>query len=242
MALRDLVDGEAERPGPSVVGASTHRDHEAGTASRPDDHVLRVRRAVHEVPRAQVPLLAFDEQNSFARNDEEILLIGLPVVHGHRLARSERECIDAELFGLPLAFEVVERYADGAAAVDLTPYGVAHVEDEPSLALRDEPMLGLLQSRLGNHELAACRKPVYAAPVGDIDQRLLGVPVFVPPPDEGSEDPIDGQVFSAGDRLPVGVEAFPGMEPNELVLWVENRRALVAGDTLMRANLERVLS
>jgi glyoxylase-like metal-dependent hydrolase (beta-lactamase superfamily II) len=41
-------------------------------------------------------------------------------------------------------------------------------------------------------------------------------------------------VFSAGDRLPVGVEAFPGREePNDLMLWVESRRALVAGDTLI---------
>jgi glyoxylase-like metal-dependent hydrolase (beta-lactamase superfamily II) len=30
------------------------------------------------------------------------------------------------------------------------------------------------------------------------------------------------------------VEAFPGREdPNDLVLWVESRRALVAGDTLV---------
>jgi hypothetical protein len=40
-------------------------------------------------------------------------------------------------------------------------------------------------------------------------------------------------VFSAGDRLPVGVEVFPGMEPNDLMLWFESRRALVAGDTLL---------
>jgi hypothetical protein len=58
---------------------------------------------------------------------------------------------------LPLAFEIVERDADGAVAVDVTPYGVVHVEDEPSLALRDEPVLGLLQFRLGNHELKAWR-------------------------------------------------------------------------------------
>jgi glyoxylase-like metal-dependent hydrolase (beta-lactamase superfamily II) len=31
----------------------------------------------------------------------------------------------------------------------------------------------------------------------------------------------------------VGVEAFPGREPNDLVLWVESHRALVAGDTLI---------
>jgi len=35
------------------------------------------------------------------------------------------------------------------------------------------------------------------------------------------------------DRLPVGVEAFPGMEPNDLALRIESRRALVAGATLI---------
>jgi len=57
-------------------------------------------------------------------------------------------------------------------------------------------------------------------------------PLYVPPPDEGDPTPVDGIVFREGDRLPVGVEAFPGMEPKDLVLWVESRRALVAGDTL----------
>jgi glyoxylase-like metal-dependent hydrolase (beta-lactamase superfamily II) len=59
-----------------------------------------------------------------------------------------------------------------------------------------------------------------------------GAPLYVPPPDEGDPSPVDGTVFREGDRLPVGVEAFPGMEPNDLVLWVESHRALVAGDTL----------
>jgi glyoxylase-like metal-dependent hydrolase (beta-lactamase superfamily II) len=61
----------------------------------------------------------------------------------------------------------------------------------------------------------------------------LRAPLYVPPPDEGDPSPVEGHVFSAGDRLPVGVEAFPGMEPNDLVLWVESRWALVAGDTLI---------
>ena len=104
-----------------------------------------------EVPRAQVPLLPFDDQNRFAGDDEEVLLIGLQVVYGHRFARHEHEWIDAELFGLPLAFEIVERDADGAAALGVTPHGLAHAEDEPSVVLRDEPVLGLLQLRLGNH-------------------------------------------------------------------------------------------
>jgi glyoxylase-like metal-dependent hydrolase (beta-lactamase superfamily II) len=59
-----------------------------------------------------------------------------------------------------------------------------------------------------------------------------GAPLYVPPPDEGDPAPVDGAVFREGDRLPVGVEAFPGMEPNDLVLWVESHGALVAGDTL----------
>jgi glyoxylase-like metal-dependent hydrolase (beta-lactamase superfamily II) len=68
----------------------------------------------------------------------------------------------------------------------------------------------------------------------------LGAPVFVPPPDEGSpdvawlrEDAVEWHLFSAGDRLPVGVEAFPGREPNDVVLWVESHRAVIAGDTLV---------
>jgi glyoxylase-like metal-dependent hydrolase (beta-lactamase superfamily II) len=35
------------------------------------------------------------------------------------------------------------------------------------------------------------------------------------------------------DRLPVGVEVFGGRLRNDLVLWVESRRALVVGDTLV---------
>ena len=88
-------------------------------------------------------------------------------------------------------------------------------------------------------ELAAGRHPVVVltTPWHERDARTLverlGARVFVPPPDEGDPNPVEGQVFRAGDRLPVGVEAFPGMEPNDLVLWVESRRALVAGDTLI---------
>jgi glyoxylase-like metal-dependent hydrolase (beta-lactamase superfamily II) len=87
--------------------------------------------------------------------------------------------------------------------------------------------------------LAAARDPVVVltCPWHERDARglmeRLGAAVFVPPPDEGDPDPTPGQVFAAGDRLPVGVEAFPGMEPNDLVLWIESRRALVTGDTLI---------
>jgi glyoxylase-like metal-dependent hydrolase (beta-lactamase superfamily II) len=61
----------------------------------------------------------------------------------------------------------------------------------------------------------------------------FGAAVFSPPPDGPGYDALAAQMFEAGDTLPVGVEAFPGMEPNDLVLWVESRRALVVGDTLI---------
>jgi glyoxylase-like metal-dependent hydrolase (beta-lactamase superfamily II) len=83
----------------------------------------------------------------------------------------------------------------------------------------------------------------------------LGAPVYTPRPDtaedllrvydftapEGWVSPdvkwlVDGDGeahwYSAGDRLPVGVQAFPGQKRNDMVLWVESHRAVVAGDTL----------
>lgn len=69
----------------------------------------------------------------------------------------------------------------------------------------------------------------------------LGAPVVTPMPDEGSpdvawllgEDRSDALLYSAGDRLPIGVQAFPGRLPNDLVLWIASRRAVIAGDTLV---------
>lgn len=39
--------------------------------------------------------------------------------------------------------------------------------------------------------------------------------------------------FAAGDLLPIGVEAFPGRARNDVVLWIESRRAIVTGDALV---------
>ena len=60
-----------------------------------------------------------------------------------------------------------------------------------------------------------------------------GWPIYAPPPDR-DPDPVQGHVFRPGDRLEFGVEARSGREdPLDLVLWVESRKALVAGDTLV---------
>ncbi|HEY6607290.1 MAG TPA: MBL fold metallo-hydrolase [Gaiellaceae bacterium] len=85
----------------------------------------------------------------------------------------------------------------------------------------------------------------------------LGLPVYTPLPDtaeylmrtygltaeqagDGSPDLIwllrenkgDARPYTAGERLPIGVEAFPGQKPNDTVLWIESHRAVIAGDTL----------
>jgi glyoxylase-like metal-dependent hydrolase (beta-lactamase superfamily II) len=86
----------------------------------------------------------------------------------------------------------------------------------------------------------------------------LGVPVYAPPPDTGEDlirkfgipaEQAEGFVspdlkwlvvdgageshqYLAGDRLPFGVEGFPGWTHNDLVLWVESRGAVIAGDSL----------
>ncbi len=89
------------------------------------------------------------------------------------------------------------------------------------------------------HELAAERETVIVltCPWHERDTRRLverfGASVFSPPPDHSGGAPLAAQSFVAGDRLPVGVEAFPGLEPNDVVLWIESRRALAAGDTLI---------
>jgi glyoxylase-like metal-dependent hydrolase (beta-lactamase superfamily II) len=103
---------------------------------------------------------------------------------------------------------------------------------------------------------------VLTVPWHDRDSRSLverlGLPVYTPLPDtaeylmqtygitaeqagEGSPDVAwlvregigEAHPYTAGDRLDVGADAFPGQKPNDMVLWIESRRAVVAGDTLV---------
>ena len=85
----------------------------------------------------------------------------------------------------------------------------------------------------------------------------LDATVFAPPPDTAQdliakygvtpEDAGDGSPdltwlrsrghharwYAGGDRLPIGIDAYTGREHNDLVLWIESIRAIVAGDTLV---------
>jgi hypothetical protein len=86
----------------------------------------------------------------------------------------------------------------------------------------------------------------------------LGAQVFTPPPDTGEDlmqkfdvtaeqlegwvsddvrwlmegDELEKHLYAAGERLPFGAEVFRGREHNDLVLWLEEHRAVVAGDSL----------
>jgi glyoxylase-like metal-dependent hydrolase (beta-lactamase superfamily II) len=122
--------------------------------------------------------------------------------------------------------------------------------DVSSYALDDGARL-LLFDPLGApaelEELARTREPVIVltAPWHERDAQglvaRLGAPVYVPRPDEGStdvawllgDDALDVHLISAGDRLPFGIETFAGRQPNDLVLWIERRRAVLSGDTLV---------
>jgi len=91
----------------------------------------------------------------------------------------------------------------------------------------------------------------------DLVERL-GLPVYTPLPDtaeylmekwgltaeqvgDGSPDVVwllkegigEARPYAAGDRLDVGVEAFPGQKPNDMVLWIASHRTVIAGDTLV---------
>jgi glyoxylase-like metal-dependent hydrolase (beta-lactamase superfamily II) len=115
-----------------------------------------------------------------------------------------------------------------------------------------------IEELAGEHESAI----VLTAPWHERDSRglveRLGLPVYTALPDsaeylmekwgltaeqvgEGSPDVAwlvregigEAHPYVAGDRLDLGVEAFPGQKPNDLVLWAERHRAVVAGDTLV---------
>jgi glyoxylase-like metal-dependent hydrolase (beta-lactamase superfamily II) len=103
---------------------------------------------------------------------------------------------------------------------------------------------------------------ILTAPWHDRDSQSLverlGVPVFTPAPEsaedlmqkygvtaeqagDGSPDLTwllregkgEAYLYSAGDRPLAGVEAFSSRDENEVVLWVEAHRAVIAGDTLV---------
>src|SRR5690242_5438045 len=110
------------------------REYERGPLAGADDHVRDVRRAVDEVPLPQKALLSLGDQQALAAEDEEVLLVGFPVVHAHRPARPEDAEVDPDLReALALGLEA----AVGPEVV-LEPARLARVSHEP---VRHAPIL-----------------------------------------------------------------------------------------------------
>ena len=105
------------------------------------------RGAVDEVPLPQRTFLTLNDQQRLAGQHEKVLLVRLPVVHRHRLARPEGDEVDAHLWELGLALED----AVGTSTLARTPACVSRIEDEPAVSLGREPMLGRFESRLLHH-------------------------------------------------------------------------------------------
>ncbi len=117
---------------------------------------------------------------------------------------------------------------------------------------------GELEKLAGERETAV----VLTAPWHERDtQRLVerhGIPVYTPLPDsaqylmdtygitaeqagDGSPDLVwllrenkgEARPYSPAERLPFGIDVFPGHKPNDTVHWVESQRAVISGDTLV---------
>ncbi len=125
--------------------------------------------------------------------------------------------------------------ADDAATEDWGPEVSSYAFDDGSRLLLIDPT----DPPSPVDDLAANRDVVIVltCPWHERDTRKLverfEASVFSPRLESTGDDRLAAQIFTMGDRLPVGVEAYPGMEPNDLVLWIESRQALVAGDTLI---------
>ena len=140
--------------------------------------------------------------------------------------------------------QIVSSYAidDGARLLLVDP-----------LAVPDE----LLELAADREAVVVLTAPWHERDAQHLVERLDAM-VFVPPPDTaedlvakfgitpeeaagGSPDLAwlltgDGggaRIYSAGDRLPIGIEAVLGREANDLVLWIERVGAVISGDTLV---------
>ena len=120
------------------------------------------------------------------------------------------------------------------------------------LAVPDE-----IEARAGEREpVIVLTAPWHERDAESLVQRL-GAPVYTAAPDsaqdlmdkygitreqagDGSPDVVwllkegkgEAHLFSAGDRLPMGYEVFEGHKPNDVVFWIEQYNAVLAGDTL----------
>src|SRR6185312_3580436 len=124
---RRRIDGVDDfvRAGPAADG-----DQEGRAVAGADDDVIGVGRAMQVVPLLHRVLLAFDDRQAFAGEDEEPLLVGLAVVHGDGLAGPHDGVVETELVEALVALEV----ARDPERTLVVPVRVADVADVPGHA------------------------------------------------------------------------------------------------------------
>src|SRR5512133_3082488 len=174
--LRGLVEGIAAPALAVLMLPGADRDDDARAVAGTDDHVVHPGRAVDEIPLPQRVLLALGDEQRLTLDDEEVLLVGLPVVHRHRVTGVEHEDVDADL--LELRFPVEAHDAASRAAV--VPDDVAGIDDEPALARRDEAVLRLFQPGLGNHRAHRLTEMQTSLPVAERPRRPEWMKVRAP--------------------------------------------------------------
>lgn len=110
------------------------------------------------------------------------------------------------------------------------------VDDGKRLLLIDptappEPITDLAAER---ETVIVLTNPWHERDARSVSERL-GAQVFAPPPDDGGKGVrMPARLFSAGDHLPFGADAYPGREPPfDVLLWIESHRAVAIGDTLI---------
>ena len=104
---------------------------------------------MHEVPGTQRPLLALDDEERLAGDDEEVLLVASQWYIAIGFARPESHLTLMPSWAKSWS---PSRSQNAPRPVDVVPAGVAGVDDVPAVAGRDPPVLGLLELGLWDHE------------------------------------------------------------------------------------------
>jgi hypothetical protein len=102
-----------------------------------------------EVPGAEPPLLTLDQEQALAREDEEVLLGVLAVIHAARLTRSDDPEGDPDL----VEAQILRLEGGVEPELALEPACVPRIEDEPALPSGTEAVLLALERSLGDHGL-----------------------------------------------------------------------------------------
>jgi hypothetical protein len=140
--------------------------------------------------------------------------------------------------------QLVSSYAidDGERLLLFDPLAVPPEIEERTIGRKPMVVLTAPWHERDTQSLVQRLSPVVFAPAPDSAEDLMEMyGITAEQAGDGSpdlawlraDDAVESHLFVAGDRLPVGAEAFHGREKNDVVLWLEDHRTVVAGDSLV---------